>query len=51
MLLYADREVAREEEIAIGAAFRSQALVADCEARENHGLFGLSPRTRVVLAV
>ena len=51
MLWYAYQEVAREEEIAIGAAFSSQALAAGCEARESHGLFGLSPGTSVVMAV
>ena len=51
MLSYADRGVAREEEIAIGAGFSSQALAAHCEARESHRPFGLSPRTSMVLAV
>ena len=46
-----DREVAREEEVAIGAAFNSQALAVDCEARGSQRLFGLSPRTSMVLAV
>lgn len=46
-----DRGIAREEEIVIGGAFSSQVLAADCEARESHGLFGLSPRTSAMLVV